>query len=218
MKKLILAALLGCSAASAQADNFVGATLGSASYPDFTATEAAYLIGPTTIWTSASVSQNKSGSDYGIYGGQWLNDTWGWEAGYKNFGSVSGSANGSAGATAYTGIGSYDYSTTALYGAGLGRMKLGSGNLYGKAGLYNASVSFSGRTYLTTTTLRTTSASSSNMGLLIGGGYSMPFLEKYNGRVEYVIYNGVASYQIGTTSSTQTDNISEISVGVDYTF
>lgn len=186
MKKVIwlFAALFGGLAFNAQAgDFFIGGEAGLTTYPGFTG----YVVEHSTA--------------FGIYGGQWLTENWGWEAAYTDLGSIHATGPGAAGHT---------HAAAALSAVALGGFELGKGTVYGKAGLYSASVKSDGPTLSVTT---------STTGLVIGGGYSMSFAEHLIGKAELEIYDNVkfqtANAPAGTTNSS---TINKLSVGMAYAF
>src|SRR5436190_4028918 len=140
MKKtsVVAAALLGTvSLNSLAADFFIGVEAGMALYPDFS--DRATQTAPVP----SSATQDKTSTAYGIYGGAWFTENFGVEAAYTDLGRVEGAASGTvtSGPGAGTVINStYKYSATALSITGLGGIKVGAGTLYGKAGLYSATV------------------------------------------------------------------------------
>ncbi|HLP98010.1 MAG TPA: hypothetical protein VK149_06165 [Sideroxyarcus sp.] len=206
----LFAALLGCCALSAQAEGFfAGGEFGTTAYPDFAGPAAQSAI--NTGFASASATQDKASTAFGVYGGQWLTGNLGWEAGYTDLGSIAGTVTTTGPAATAT----YKYSATALYAAALGGMKLGKGTLYGKAGLYSASVKYD-ETIPPGVGVATPSTDSS-IGLVIGGGYSVPFMEHLVGKAELAIYNGVKFHEVMATG-TKSDTITKVSIGVAYAF
>ncbi len=187
MKKALgVAALIVSLSSDAQAQGFfVGGEAGLTTYPGF---EHFAVVAHSTA--------------AGVYGGQWVNENWGWEAALTDLGSIE-----SAGAGTVAG---HKHATTALSAAGLGRFKWGKGSVFGKAGLYRASVKYTSPALSVTT---------STSGFVIGGGYSMSFTERLVGKAELAIYDNVkfqtANAPAGITSSS---TINRLSVGLAYVF
>ena len=180
----LVAALICGSASNAQAQaSFVGGEAGVATYPGYTGIVMQY----STM--------------FGIYGGQWLSKNWGWEAAIADLGSIHATGTGAAG---------HKHAAAALSAAALGGFDLGKGTVFGKLGLYRASVKSDGPTLSVTT---------STTDFVIGGGYSMSLAEHLVGKIELNIYNNVrfqrASAPAGTTDSS---TINKLSVGMAYTF
>lgn len=207
MKKVsvLLVALLGSVALNSHAAGFfVGGEAGVAVYPDFTSSVAQSMV--KAGFASASVKQDRGSTAFGIYGGQWVTDNFGWEAAYTDLGSIDGKVT-----TVPASNTTYRYAAGALSATALGGIKLHArGTLYGKAGLYRASVKFDSVTRSVTT---------SSTGLVLGGGYSMSFTNHLIGKAELAIYNGVKFQTFNASNGTNTsDNITKVSVGVAYAF
>lgn len=187
MKKAfgMLAALIGGLTFNAQAQGFfVGEEVGITTYPGF-----ASFVG---VASSHAV---------GIFGGQWLSENWGWEAALTDLGSIESSG---------TGVTRHKHAVTALSAAGLGGFKLGKGTVFGKVGLYRASVKYAGPTF---------SATDSTTDFVIGGGYSMSFTEHLVGKAELDYYNNVRFQTVNAPAGTTNSNaINKLSVGLAYTF
>jgi len=82
--------------------------------------------------------------------------------------------------------------------------------LYGKVGMYNASVEFKSATR---------SIGTDSSGLVFGGGYSLPFTKHVVGKAELSVYNDVKFQTFNAPAGTATsDNIYKLAVGVAYTF
>jgi len=207
MKKasVLLVGLLGSVALNSHAAGFfVGGEAGLATYPDFTGSVAQSAI--NAGFSSVSVKQDASSIAVGIYGGQWVTDNFGWEAAFTDLGSIEGKVT-----TVPASSSNYKYAASALSVTALGGIKLGRrGTLYGKAGLYSASVKFDSATRSVTT---------DSTGLVLGGGYSLRFTDHLVGKAELAIYNGVKFQTFGASEGTNTsDNITKVSVGVAYAF
>lgn len=187
MKKVVgtFAALAGCLTINAQAQGlFIGGEAGVTTYPGF-----------------ASFAVVAHSTAAGIYGGQWLNENWGWEAALTNLGSVETTGAGTA---------DHKHAASALSTAALGGFKLGRGSVYGKIGLYRASVKYDSPALSVTTT---------TTNFVIGGGYTMSFAERLVGKVELEIYDNV-KFQTPNAPAGATDSgtINKLSVGMAYAF
>jgi len=208
--------LSGMALNSHAADFFVGVEAGVAMYPDIK--DRALQTSPPGA-ASSTARQDSSSAAYGIYGGAWLTENFGIELAYTDLGSVEGAVTGTFtfGPVGTTVSSTYKYASTALSAAALGGVKLGAGTLYGKAGVYSASVKNDTATGPGGSVTHSTTTSST--GLVYGGGYSYPFTKHVAGRVEVSIYDSVKFQtlfaQDGTTTS---ENITKVSVGVAYTF
>lgn len=210
---IVLAALLGSAAMNCHAEGFfVGVEAGLALYPDFT--DDALRSSPTS---NATVKQDATSPAYGVYAGYWFTPNFGVEAAYTNLGSVDGTVDG----TIFFGLGtapfqaSYTYSAQAYSLAALGGIKLGKGTLYGKLGVYEASVDAE---FTPGIGQPKTSSTVSSNGLLYGGGYSFPFTKNVVGKVEFVVYDGVEFQKVFNHDKTTNENIARLSVGVAYAF
>jgi Outer membrane protein beta-barrel domain len=194
----VLAAVLlsGVSLNSQAVDFFVGVEAGVAIYPDFT-TDVAKSIGG-----SVTVEQDAGSFAAGIYGGAWLTENFGVEVAYADLGSIEGKVKNSSTF--------YEYAATAFSASLLVGTRAGKGTLYGKVGMYDASVKFKSITRSITT---------DSSGLVFGGGYSLPFTKHVVGKVELAAYNDVQFQKFNAPVGTNTgDNIYKFAVGVAYTF
>ncbi len=183
MTKIIglFAALFGGLTFNAQAEGFfIGGEAGVTTYPGF----------------SSFVGVARS-TAAGIYGGQWLNENWGWEAALTDLGSVEST-------------GGHTHAASTLSAAALGGFKLGKGTVYGKAGLYRASVKYDSPTL---------SVTNSTTNLVIGGGYSMSFAEHLVGKAELDIYDNVKfQRENAAAGTTNSGTINKLTVGMAYMF
>ncbi len=221
MKKVVMVAAMSALLSSpAFAQNFIGAAVGSTSgYPDSTNTIVGGLI--ANGWTSASDSQKLSASSLSIYGGQWLSDKLGWEAGYLDSGSVDGTANASTATQTFASP--YKYSATSLYGAVLGAMQVSGGKLYAKVGLHSSSA----KTEYTSTKSTTAgvvlatgagSTTKSTIGFLIGAGYEYELNKSWNLRADVTMLGGVQFADAWNFANTDTQTLTNISIGANYNF
>lgn len=208
---------LGAMASPANAiQSFIGGEAGWASYPRYTsqADQAAINGG----FTSSATSQDKMGTALGIYGGQWLTENLGWETGYTDLGYVNGATIATAPPASSARI-NYKFSTTALYASLLGGTQLGKGTLYGKLGIYQASVKYEESvTNIFAATFTPISATDSGTGLLVGAGYSRPLQEHLTAKIDLSFYNKVKFHQVYQVTGTNSGNIYKLSVGMAYVF
>jgi hypothetical protein len=218
MKKVsVLSALVLSSVAlhSHAADFFVGAEAGVALFPDFT--DRAVQTSPVQ---GSTATQDKTSAAFGIYGGAWLTENFGVEAAYTDLGKVEGSVSGTitSGPAAGTTVRStYKYSANALSVTALGGIKLGAGTLYGKAGIYSATVK--NETATGPGGSVTDSASTSSTGLVYGAGYAFPFTKHLVGKAEVAIYDGVQFQKLFAQKGTNvSENITKASLGLAYAF
>src|SRR6266849_2320645 len=110
MKRIsvLLVALLGSVALNSHAAGFfVGGEAGIATYPDFTSSVAQAEI--NAGFSFASVTQDKGSTAFGIYGGQWVTDNFGWEAAFTDLGSIEGKVT-----TVPASNSNYKYAASAL--------------------------------------------------------------------------------------------------------
>jgi hypothetical protein len=210
---IVFAAMLSSAAVSCHAQGFyIGAEAGLALYPDFTGDAAR----ATPAQFSATIKQDVASLAYGIYGGYWLTPNIGVEAAYTDLGAIDGTVDGTANAPfAGTLKASYSYSAQAFSLAALGGVQVGKGTLYGKLGVYDASVTAE---FVAGTGQPKTSSSVSSTGLLYGAGYAFPFTKNVVGKVEFVVYDGVEFQKVFSHDRTTNENIGKLSVGVAYAF
>lgn len=214
-KTIVLAALLSSAAVNCHAEGFfVGAEAGLSLYPDFT--DDAKRSSPTT---NVTVTQDVASVAYGIYAGYWFTPNFGVEAAYTDLGSVEGSLEGATGGFGPVPLtpfkATYSYSAQAFSVAALGGVKLGTGTLYGKLGLYSAEVTAE---FTPGVGQPKTSSTNSSTGLLYGAGYALPFTKHLVGRVEFLVYDGVEFQKVFSQDRTTNENIAKFSVGVAYAF
>jgi OmpA family protein len=207
---LLLAGLLSSAALNCHAEGFfIGAEAGLALYPDFT--EDARQKSPTT---NVTVKQDAASVAYGVYAGYWFTPNFGVEAGWGDLGSVDGTVEGSN----FFGTpfkASYSYSAQAATVAALAGFKAGKGTLYGKLGMYSATVDHE---FTPGVGQAKQSTSASSTGLLYGAGYSLPFTKSIVGKVELSVYDGVKFPEVFSTTRTTSDNILKVAIGVAYAF
>jgi hypothetical protein len=206
----LLAALLSSAAVNCHAQGFyIGAEAGLALYPDFT--EDAARSSPTS---NVTVNQDAGSVAYGVFAGYWFTPNFGVEAGYANLGSVDGTVEGSNFfGTSFKA--SYTYSAQAYSLAALGGVQLGKGTVYGKLGMYEASVTAE---FVAGIGQPKTSSTVSSTGVLYGVGYSWPFTKNLMGRAEFVVYDGVAFQKVFNHTKTTDADIGKLSFGLAYAF
>lgn len=217
MKKFIAIAWLACLSLSAHAeDYFVNAELSATSYPEWVGRINDGLI--ANGFTYASSRQDKSGIGLGVSGGHWLSDNFGWELGYNSLGQIKGNTTADNATVFYTD--NWKYSATAFHAAALGGVKLGESRLYGKLGIYSASskldgtFSFSGAV----TGTSTYSGTSSNSGLLIGGGFTLPLSERIHMILSLDMFSDVVFPDWFSPSQTTKENLFKTAIGISYQF
>lgn len=209
MKKITAAILLSATFATPVfADGFfIGADVGTATgYPDRTAEAENGLVAAGA--TSVSASEKKTSFAFGVHGGQWITQNFGWEVGYDSLGKVDGSWTSTGSTT-----GSFKYSVSAFHVAALGGIPMGRGKLYGKAGVFSASTKedWSNNFALSGSTTQ------NSTGLLVGGGYELPFSDKLEGHVGFNLFNGVKFNDFtNIPNTTDKNNIFQVVVGVDF--
>lgn len=211
MKKLaaLLFTFLLCNTASA--GGFFGADFGSVSgYPDSTNTLARGLV---SAGVSTARAEQKAGSlGFSVFGGNWFSENVGWEVGYAYLG---GGIDGKFSTTGPTRAGTYDYTAKAFHLALLAGTQIGSGKLYGKAGLYRAGTE-SKWAYTVGSTASSTGSNSST-GLILGIAYDNPISEKLSMRLGVDMYNGV-EFQEVTYSQVVKQNMYKIALGLAYNY
>jgi len=201
MKKILAIVLLSATF-TAHAEGFsIGGDIGMVTYPDYTSDIQTLWLGP-----NSSVSQNLVSATLDIHGGQWINDYFGWEVGFADLGSVSGSYNSAIV------NGSYKYSAAALHVAALGGIPLGKGKLFGKAGLFSATTKLEDNCFVCIP-----SQTLSSTGLMIGGGYELWFTPHISGRVGLNLYNGVKFINEATYAA-ESKSMLQAAVGANFTF
>ena len=208
MKKILAIILFSVSLGAHAEGFFVGGDLGLVSYPDYTPDIANGLYGTGASYVGTT--QRVVSGSVEIHGGQWITDTFGWEAGFTGLGSVTGSYVSDSPTAAYP-SGSYKYSASAVHIAALFGIVLGRGTLFGKFGLASAA-----------TTLDDPSVSWTvySTPLLIGGGYEFWFNPNVSLRAGLDLYSGVhfvneGSYPYYTIESR---GMARAAVGVNFTF
>lgn len=202
--------LSNLAASTAMAEGFyAGGAIGVSTVPDLggTATQAMVNAGYPTV----TVSQNKGSGGAGIFGGQWVTDNFGWEAGIAGLGTIRGSVAATNGtSTVFT---SYRYSIGALSVAALGGIGISpAGKLYFKLGLFDAGVTYDGPT---------SNVSANSAGPLLGVGYTHRIMKHLSVRGEVDNYVGVRfpNYEFFTpTNNTTKSNITTLVVGAAYEF
>lgn len=207
MKKIsvLLAALLGGVALNSHAQElFVGVEAGVAVYPDFTSDVARATV--NAGFSSASVKQDGGSTAFGIFAGAWVTDNFGLQADYIDLGSIEGKVTTVPASNTF-----YKYSASAFSVAALGGIKLGAkGRLYGKAGVYRASVEFKSATRSITT---------DSTGLMLGGGYSFRITQHLLARAELTVYNDVKFQTFNAPQGSSTsDYITKVALGAAYVF
>jgi hypothetical protein len=186
---------------------FIGADVGRVTYPDYTNELVNGLVASGA--TFASARQDAASFTVGIHGGQWVNQNFGWEAGFTDLGSISGSFNSNL----VNGSGNYKYSASAIYASALGGIPLGRGKLFGKAGLFSATTKLSG----TFGAFLLAPQDQSSTGVLLGGGYELRFNDKISGRAGLDLYNGVKFSNVWS-GVVESKTLVQVGVGVNFTF
>jgi hypothetical protein len=204
MKKILAIILFSVSLGAHAEGPFVGGDLGLVSYPDYTPDVANWLYGSGA--TYVGTTQRVVSGSLEIHGGQWITDTFGWEAGVTSLGSVTGSYISDAGVT-YP-WGSYKYSASAVHIAALFGIVLGRGTLFGKFGLASAATTLDDP-YFSQTVYSTP--------LLIGGGYEYWFNPNVSLRAGLDLYSGVNFVNEGTYLI-ESKGMARAAVGVNFTF
>ncbi len=206
--KVLAAALVSVAVpSSAMAEGFfIGADAGTVTYPDYTNEITSGLMANGALF--ASSTQNAGSFTFGVHGGQWVNQNFGWEAGYTDFGSVTGTFNSNILS------GTYKYSASALYASALGGIPLGRGKLFGKAGLFSATTKLSGNVFGAGILAP---ADQSSTGLLLGGGYELAFTNQISGRAGVNLYNGVKFSNVWS-GVVESKTLVQVGVGVNFTF
>ena len=204
----LLSSLL-CS--SANAGGFFGADVGSTfGYPDSTGPLASAIV--NAGYSSANAQQKSGTLGISIFGGSWFSENAGWEFGYAHLG---GGIDGTFSATGPTVAGTYNYTASAFHWAFLGGTKVGSGKLYGKAGLYRASTE--SKWAFTAGPTSSAAGSNSNMGLMLGAGYEAPLSEKLSTRFGADIYNGVDFQEVSNGAAVK-QTLYRIGFGLLYSY
>jgi opacity protein-like surface antigen len=197
---------------------FVGIDIGTVSgYLDSQSTITSGLT--ASGWGSVSVSQNVSSAAVNIHGGQWLSEHLGWEAGYSDFGKVTGTVTAYATPQSY--FGSYSYSASTAYAAVLGAIPFGSSKLYGKAGLHSTSTKTDFNVYrynYTTLSTNTGSTTKSSTGFVLGGGYEYAFNKSWAIRADVTMFNGAQFTSAWNLSTTENKTLIQTAIGVDFSF
>ncbi len=188
---------------------YAGGEVGVSTVPDLSGAAARTMA--NSGYPTVTVSQNKGSGVAGIFGGQWVTDNFGWEAGLASLGSIRGrvaATNGTS--TLFT---SYRYSTGALRLAAMGGIDITpAGKLFLKAGLFGAGVTYYGPTSM---------VSANSAGPFLGGGFSYRIMRHLSARVEVANYVGVRfpNFEFFTPANNTTrNNIATLSVGAAYEF
>jgi hypothetical protein len=209
--RIFAAALLSNFAVSLAAAGgfYAGGEMGVSTVPDLSGAAAQTMA--NSGYPTVTVSQNKGSGVAGIFGGQWVTDNFGWEAGLASLGYIRGrvaATNGTS--TIFT---SYRYSAGALSLAAMGGIDItADGKLFFKAGLFGAGVTYNGPT-------STVSANSS--GPMLSGGFSYRVMKHLSARVELANYIGVRfpNFEFFTPANNTTkSNITTLTVGAAYEF
>lgn len=214
-RKLVVipALLLTLMGVNANAESFVGGSLGVASYPDFVTSDTTAVVNAVAAANPGTRiygvgTQDKSGTGLKLFGGSWINDNFGFEVGYVDFGKPSETITTTGVVTSW----SAKVTGSAFYGAALGGFKLNEKTrLFGKLGIYQASAS---TTYSVTGPGGSAglNQSVSNSGVALGIGYSYQIAQAIGMRIEFERYGQV---KINNYSNA---DINLLSVGLAYTF
>ena len=158
---------------------------------------------------SSSTSQSTVSFGLGINVGQWVNQIFGWEIGYNDFGSVTGYTTACCNSYGSVVGNSYKYTATASHAEVL----VGSSSgLFGKVGLYSAS------TQLTIPTLTIFQLRNSGIYFGIGGRYFSDDSEHFAFRLGIDVYPKVKFTDISDFTRTTSETITQIYFGEDYIF
>lgn len=188
---------------------YAGGEMGISTVPDLSGTASQTMV--NSGYPTVTVSQNKGSGVVGIFGGQWVTDNFGWEAGLVSLGYIRGRVAATNGTSSI--FTSYRYSTGALSLAAMAGIDIApAGKLFFKAGLFDAGVTYNGPT---------STVSTNSTGPLLGGGFSYRVMQHLSARAELAHYVGVQfpNFEFFTpTRSTTKSNITTLSVGAAYEF
>jgi OmpA-like transmembrane domain len=204
MKKILAIALFSTTITAHAEGVFIGGDLGLVSYPDYTTDTTNWLINNGASYV-ATTQKVVSGS-LEIHGGQWITDSLGWEIGYANLGSVTGSYTSNAFVTYPSGA--YKYSASAVHVALLGGIPMGRGKLFGKFGVASASTTLDDP-YFSQTVYST--------ALLLGGGYEFWVNPNVSLRAGLDLYSGVDFVNEGSYAI-ESRGMARVAVGANVTF
>jgi Outer membrane protein beta-barrel domain len=184
MKGFAVLLLAGLSAGS-HAEGYFGIDLGTSIFPTYinqANTAALTGVGAGT-WTANTVESGKI--SLGIHGGAFVNDSFGFEGGWKYLGGRAGSTNLTG--PNFNRTDNYSVTGSTLYGAAIGRVKTnGDAYLFGKLGMHFTSVTMTtdGIGNILSRGAQTTSAVSNGLmygiGFNFGGGMKIG-LDMYSG-------------------------------------
>ncbi len=212
-KAVLMATFLASIGTQANAESFVGGSLGLASYPDFVTSDTATVANAVSAANGGALilatgTQDKSGTGLKIFGGSWVNDNLGFEIGYVDLGSSKETITTIPVVTTWN----VASKASAFYGEVLAGIKTNDQTrLFAKLGIYQAS----GKTDYSVTGPGGTAAlslSASNSGGVFGIGSSYQISPTVGMRVEYEYFGSV---KINNTTSA---NIGLLSLGLAYTF
>ena len=156
----------------------------------------------------SSSSQSTTSFGFGVDVGQWLNQRFGWEIGYADFGNVTGySSFGNSFGNSF-GV-SYKYASTTSHVEVLAGSSSG---LFGKMGFYNASTQLSipGQTI--------SPHSSSGMLFGIGGRFPSDHLDHWAYRFGIDVYPRIKFTDLSDSTKATSGTITKVYLGEDYTF
>jgi hypothetical protein len=208
MKKrfFTIALLFGLSLGASAQEYFIGGDIGLNKFPNWAdqADSAEYRAGAAYSSTSQSIFS----VGLGIIAGQWVNQVYGWEVGYDNFGSVTGYTT--AGSNYAYAIGnSYQFASTAYHAAVI----FGSSrSLFGKVGIYDAT------TQLTIQSMTISPDKSSGIYFGIGGRYYSNDSEQFSFRIGLDIYPKVQFSELSDFTKSTSETITKLYLGEDYNF
>lgn len=214
MVSLCAAILIALGSVQAHAENFAGAGLGLAFYPnniDYltnTATTAVAIANPG-ITIRGSGTQKSSVAAIKLFGGTWINDNLGFEVGYADLGKSTATVTTTGVATSWT----FDVASTAFYGAALIRQKLTEvHSVQGKVGVYSANTKVSA-SVIGPGGIASINKSATNTGILLGLGYVYKFSPILSLRAELEHFNGV-----GNDATIGKGNINLLTANIVYGF
>jgi hypothetical protein len=198
--------LVGSSLGARGEGYFVTGDLGLNVFPNWVnaANSAVYRAG----YTYSSTSQSKTSFGLGVNVGQWMNQGFGWEIGYADFGSVTGYSTfgGNFGNSFGT---SYKFALTASHA----EILMGSSSgLFGKVGFYDAS------TQLTSPGQSISPHRNSGVLLGIGGRYISDYSDHLAHRFGIDLYRRVKFTDLSDYSKVTSGTITKIYLGEEYTF
>jgi hypothetical protein len=210
--------------AQANAEAFVGGSLGYSEYAELVPSDAAVFGNASPSNSSGSVisaqrSQNKGALGYRIFAGAWMTDLLGAEVGYAALGKTTEALTNMSVSPTLTWTGSV--ATTAIYGAldlHAGVHKFDEANWYAKLGAYSAWVhsdsslsAAAGYSHLTEST--------TCIGPFFGIGYARKVSSNLSARMDVeVFYNVKVVFNQGNATFSSVTSVSLTSLSLMETF